>query len=495
MFHAKLTEMKDKENTMNNKKNRTRFFPPVFFPLAAVFALFLSCEQPAGAGGGEDAGISASIADATDMLKIGVDADFPLNGRYTLGADITVSGWTPIGTSKKPFTGRLDGGGHTITITGGSGGVFGTIRGATVRNLKVKVTAEAACAPGTGAQVGGIAGNASRSTIDNCEAEVYLTVTAHAHNSSSGGIVGMMTDNTTVRYCSASGSVTLDSGMNEGLMVYAGGIAGYSGTGMVGTGVSGCLISASRWDGAVAASGGYPYVGGITGYNYAGAGVTLCSSSGEVSVSGANLPYAGGIAGYNSAGSGQDIATKVENCYSTAAVTAISTSKMALAGGVAGANACKNAVIAKCYARGAVSVTVAGNSEAGNGGSIGPLIAANAGGIAGAQYVGESPEIKNCAALNTSIAGTDSAAGAEWNIYRIAGEGASGENNGKWTENIAYSAMPVTRGGASYSADSDANGKDGADCPEKPPQSAYEALGWNFTAVWKMATDGYPALR
>jgi hypothetical protein len=35
--------------------------------------------------------------------------------------------------------------------------------------------------------------------------------------------------------------------------------------------------------------------------------------------------------------------------------------------------------------------------------------------------------------------------------------------------------------------------EDGANCVEKPLQSVFEdGLGWDFDAVWKMGSDGYP---
>jgi hypothetical protein len=306
--------------------------------------------------------------------------------------------------------------------------------------------------------------------------------------------------------CTATGSVTLNTGANEGLMIYAGGIAGYSGTATAGSGASGCLIVKSRWtSGAVSAAGGYPYAGGIVGYNYTGARIAECSSTGTaVTATGDNLPYAGGVAGYNS-GYVKDtaIVSVIENCYSTAAVTATSamstTSGAALAGGIAGSNA-KGALISACYATGAVTAKVKGDSGANTGGSLGPLAAASAGGIAGAQYYAESnifPVITNCAALNGSLTGEDSASGAVWNIYRIAGAGAAGYDVGIWRNNIANSGMTLTTGAATRTPTGDdktPNGKDGADTTTTPGQSAFTALGWDFATVWKMS-GGYPVLQ
>ena len=70
-----------------------------------------------------------------------------LNGNYVLTQDITLSDneWTPIGTSDRPFTGTLDGGGHTIKgLTVGNGAkddsnnnkaFFGFTKDATVTNI------------------------------------------------------------------------------------------------------------------------------------------------------------------------------------------------------------------------------------------------------------------------------------------------------------------------------------------------------------------------
>ena len=65
-----------------------------------------------------------------------------LSGSYVLKQDIELSGeWAPIGTSSDPFTGILDGGGHTIKgLTVGNGAnddkaFFGFTKDATVKNI------------------------------------------------------------------------------------------------------------------------------------------------------------------------------------------------------------------------------------------------------------------------------------------------------------------------------------------------------------------------
>ena len=474
------------------------------FVLLLTALLFSACEQPAGTGEAKKGGISS----ASDLAKIGLSPDWPLDGKYTLMSNIALTNWVPVGEYGKPFTGTFDGGNKTVTIQSGSGGVFGFTSGAAIRNLTVAGTIAAEAAADEGIQVGGIAGNIQNTTIENCRSSANITVVGHGHNSSAGGIAGTMLHNSTLRNCTASGTIRLTTGINEddgwgaGFMVFAGGVAGYSGTGTAGTGSSGCLIIRCGWTGGeVYAESAYPYAGGLLGYNYTGARVSECYAlDGAVKAKGENLPYAGGLTGYNSgfvlpAAADAPVA-RVENCYSNAAVEAESASKYALAGGIAGANA-KGALIANCYARGTVSVTVKGDSVANNGGSLGVPAAGSAGGIAGAQYYREQPaphpRIEHCAALNTGLKGTDSGAGAAFNIRRIAGAGDDLHPAGEWTDNIAWSGMQLPSGGPAL--ENAANGKDGTDCVQKPEQAVYKTMGWDFVSVWKMAADGYPALQ
>jgi hypothetical protein len=438
-------------------------------------------------------GDAIEISSAEDLAKIGKVQGYPLNRAYTLTNSIRVTDWTPL-AQDTPFQGAFYGNGNTITVTG-SGGLFANIKEATVYDLAVDITATA-----TGGHIGGIANYVERSWIEGCTVHVNLTLNGTGHNASAGGIAGFIRNSTTVKDCRAYGSVTLNSGEAEGFMVYAGGIVGYSGTALAGSGESYCRIEKSRWtgnDSTVTASGGYPYAGGIVGYNYTGAVVTRCFSEGSVTATGGNLPYAGGVAGYNSqVGKKTGTPATIENCYSTAAVTAASASKTALAGGIAGANGA-GAFIAKCYSTGVVTAQVAGNGTDETGGSVGPMTAANAGGIAGAQYVSDGdvhPTITACAALTASITGTDSASEAAWNIYRIAGAGyPDTEDTGVFIGNIAYSAMSVPNHADSW--DKTANGKDGADETAKPAQSVYTGMGWDFASVWRMGTDGYPVFK
>jgi hypothetical protein len=304
-----------------------------------------------------------------------------------------------------------------------------------------------------------------------------------------------MRDHSTVTGSYATGNITLRCIDIMGLS-HAGGITGYQGTGTAGEGSSGCVISRCYFTGAVSAEGNFPYAGGIVGYNYTGSVIRECyTETGTVTATGENLPYAGGSAGYNSQKT--EHPARIEDCYSSMTVSAVSAAKQALAGGITGANA-QDAVVSRCYALGAVTATVDGSSATDSGGSIGPPAMANAGGIAGAQYV-KAPSIRNCVALNAAVTGADSGSGAAYNVYRIAGPGADLQGavfpgDCVWEGNLANVEV-LAAGSDAVTPQPDGSGYDGADCAAKPDQAVYEALGWDFTTVWTMGSEGYPVLQ
>jgi hypothetical protein len=455
--------------------------PVVLTALALIFLLLASaCEQSAGTGDTEP----ITLSSAADLAKIGADPAYPLDGDYTLGANLILTDWTPIGTSDARFTGTFNGNGKTLTITG-SGGVFGFVRDAVISKVTVAGTITRAEDSGAAVYVGGIAGFAESARIDSCVANVTITVEGHGHNSSAGGIAGFLSEDCVVADCRAAGTVTLRSGPDEGLMLYAGGVAGYQGlAGASGGGEGNCVIERCSFTGSVTVEGAYPYSGGVAGYNYAGSVIRRSwAAEGTVTAAGENLPYAGGVAGYNSR------SARIEDCYANMTVNAVSTAKQALAGGVTGANAA-DSLVSRSYALGTVTATVDGSSAADAGGSIGVPAKANAGGIAGAQYF-NAPSIEYCVALNTEITGTDSGSGGAFNVRRIAGGGTGGQP--AWMANKSSTAL--AEGGTARVPLSDPAGEDGEDCAAKPDQSAYEVLEWDFDTVWTMGAEGYPVLQ
>jgi hypothetical protein len=110
----------------------------------------------------------------------------------------------------------------------------------------------------------------------------------------------------------------------------------------------------------------WPYIGGVTGYNYYEALVSQCYFEGTVegnsqAVTGdqqvdgvggiAPEEYTGGVAGYNSKGG------RIEDCYSRGEVKGY-----AMAGGVVGQNIAST--VSRCYSAAAVSL-FSGNGQSG----------------------------------------------------------------------------------------------------------------------------------
>lgn len=128
------------------------------------------------------AGAQTVINDEAGLKAMASD----LAGSYVLGGDITLtSEWVPIGTSATPFTGTLDGAGHsikglTILSQADNVGLFSFTKNATMKNLRfpgVRIAGNK--------QAGAVAGQAINSTID----QVFVSgvVTGYDHI---GGVVG-----------------------------------------------------------------------------------------------------------------------------------------------------------------------------------------------------------------------------------------------------------------------------------------------------------------
>ena len=235
------------------------------------------------------------------QTKISTEAQLKaidLNGNYVLTQDITLSDneWTPIGTSDRPFTGTLDGGGHTIKgLTVGNGAndnkaFFGFTKDATVTNIGftsavVKGHNQAAIVVAqaksstlsniyvsgvvTGRDhVGTIAGDArDNTTITNCVSTAAALSTEHQ----GGGIAGW-TNNSTFSYNIAYGAVTAPSNG-------AGGI-----TGMVDD--KGKTEYISNLSAAPYIKGGNDRTHGINGWCNSN-----CSNTGSDNLSWANTVY------------------------------------------------------------------------------------------------------------------------------------------------------------------------------------------------------------
>ena len=126
-----------------------------------------------------------------------------LNGSYELTADAVLSDdFTPIGSADAPFTGKFDGGGHTVSISG-KAGLFGATENAEISGVSVVGTASG------NAVIGGIAASAKGTVIENCTFDGYLTPDISGFTVYAGGIAGTTDKKTVIRNCKATVKATL----------------------------------------------------------------------------------------------------------------------------------------------------------------------------------------------------------------------------------------------------------------------------------------------
>lgn len=205
------------------------------------------------------------------------DTDY-LNYNILLANNVDVSGfkWTPVGNASDPFTGSLDGQGHSITGLTTSAdsyaGLFSHAVNATIKNL---------CLSGSvtinnsvdGSYGGALVAYAVKCTIANCCSHTDVTASSSGTASAAcaGGLVGIADSATAITNCFNTGNIH----------------AAASG-----------------------AAGSRAYAGGIAGDNYR-SNVINCYNIGSVTAATASDIYAGGVVGR----SGNNGTATVKNCY------------------------------------------------------------------------------------------------------------------------------------------------------------------------------------
>ncbi len=226
-----------------------------------------------------------------------------LDKDYKLMCDIDMTGYDqqPIGISgaNNRFTGSFDGQDYTISglnisYNSQGTGLFGTVDGATIKNLNVKGTVSGT---GTnGSRVGGIIGQAMGNvTVSNCNVEVTLS----ANSGASAGILGTHTG-------ASAGTVT----------------------------ITGCTVNGSL--------SGSQYMGGILGYVLGSSAVkvviTDCTNNASVTTTSSNV--AGGILGYyaNTNTSG-DNTIEISSCKNTGTISTKGTYPGGIVGAIGGGSA------------------------------------------------------------------------------------------------------------------------------------------------------------
>ena len=212
------------------------------------------------------------IEDAEDLAKV------TGSGHYALANDIDLTGTKYAGISITPalsdaFSGIFDGQNHTIsglsltTSTRNGVGLFGTVNGASIQNLKVKGSVTGSNSAFVGGIVGKTQGNV---TITNCSFTGSVSATKSGSSNGAGGIVGRVNAGTLkVENCANHATVTAEKAS-------AAGIIGHGGTNEV-------TITNCYNDGAI--SGQY-YPSGICGTNTnnkTASTITNCYNAGSIS--------------------------------------------------------------------------------------------------------------------------------------------------------------------------------------------------------------------
>jgi formylglycine-generating enzyme required for sulfatase activity len=226
---------------------------------------------------------SLPISSLEELQRIGMDANYPLDGNYALIQDINAAvtvtwndgaGFRPIGDYTTPFTGRFNGQGYKITglvinrPTQDDVGLFGVLgQGGCVENLRSEEISISGYL-----SAGGLVGHNRGGTVSSCSTKGTVT----GNYACAGGLVGY-NQGGSITSCYTTASVT-------GFHAYVGGLIGYN---------HGGLLTTCYATGAVAALD--DYCGGLAGSNYGGT-ITYCYATGAVT--GTN-DYAGGLLGFN----------------------------------------------------------------------------------------------------------------------------------------------------------------------------------------------------
>jgi hypothetical protein len=276
-----------------------------------------------------------------------------LNGKtVTLANDLDLQSlpWTPIGTDGKPFEGKFDGNGKTITglyikTAKNYQALFGNMSGE-LQDLTVYGSVDAG---------GSVAGIAAVATGKITGVVSYVNVTASGDFV--GGIVG-----------DAIGEIVIDDCHNHGDLLHTdtnrstgrvGGIIGRVDNGQwaVGVGEGKYSISAFGRISNCSNTGnikGYQYVGGIIGGQFGNIDIQYCYNSGNLEGVSFGKLYMGGIAGKSEGGT-------IDSCYNLGDIydSHWSEGHIRAVGGIAGSEegrADGTTAITNCYTTGEITL-------------------------------------------------------------------------------------------------------------------------------------------
>ena len=207
---------------------------------------------------------------------------------YELLGDLDLSefiNWQPIGSKNNPFTSILQGNGYSIENLvidrGNNIGLFTALSGATIDNLVVEVASIAG-----DSDVGALAGRAENSAISRLQVRAAsASSTLSATGANIGGILGAITGTTIINVTS---DLSIVGGNNDNAD-NVGGIVGY---------VSSSDISYAYSSGSVSVIGSDPdNVGGLVGYMQNYSAISYSSTSNSVTSNGSDSWAYGGLVG------------------------------------------------------------------------------------------------------------------------------------------------------------------------------------------------------
>lgn len=198
--------------------------------LAMVFSLMpaaLAADTLSGSGTEDDPYLLATAADLKAFRDM-ANAEASSKLCATLTADIDLGGeaWTPFEPSSgfvtEAYAGTFDGANHTIkglsvnSTSSKGAGLFGTVCGATIKNLKVEGNVSAS----NSTFVGGIVGKTQTSaTIDSCSFAGTVTSTKKNGSAGTAGIVGRVNAGTvTITNCANTATINGTSAIAAGIL-------------------------------------------------------------------------------------------------------------------------------------------------------------------------------------------------------------------------------------------------------------------------------------
>ncbi|WP_438434980.1 GLUG motif-containing protein [Gorillibacterium sp. sgz500922] len=433
---------------MNARKMK---FLSTFTAVALVVSVLLSLAWwPGNVNAfGSGAGTAANpyiITTAEDLNQV----RNTLGAYYKLGADIDLSGytnWVPIGTSSRPFTGSIDGDGHTITglkiarSSQSNVGLFGYVNTAgqirDVHLVGVDVTGSNS--------TGGLVGYMYKGKIETSSVSGMVTGVSEV-----GGLAGSLYFTTSISGSSANVAVIGDS--------YAGGLIGrYDST---------IASSDNSASGDVSGNGA---VGGLMGRT--SGGVINSYASGNVTGKAAGI---GGLIGQATSG-------KIESSYATGNVTSNGGTNI---GGLIGSIGSTSGRVEKSYATGNITANYGSYNYAGGlvGNSFGIIINCYATG----NLIHQTEPSAVPAGFGGLVGLNDN--GNVQNSYSIGNVSGGG--------GLAYSGRNITN--SYYDMNTSGQSDTGKGIPKITADmmklSTYST--WDFTSIWSIHEGaGYPKLR